>query len=367
MPAPMCYHSSMRRMIRLHRREGFPPMIGTFFRDEAARSGLTVASGLAYGMLNGCFTTLSEDTGVRRISIYVGPQEQPVPGCTQSQTVSAAQQICHAITTASGAENTYCLLTGDAALPALVLNHAGSVVTVNFPDSAEADSGVTRFISELLPQVAQLTRPLHCILCCTEAAGSAVPVRLSADTVVPMHVPCHRKVLGYSAPSPEERATQTRATLLAALGALIGAALWALLSGFGPVAWVVGVLMGLLPTVAYDLMQGKPGRSRWLTIVICALAAILLGSFGAAFITAHGDWVHHISVNEPNNIGYWAFAWASIANPTRAASVTLRKSLIAGLIFAAIGCIGCFRRPAKDAATTTAASAERPRRLRGKF
>ncbi|MBQ2952194.1 MAG: hypothetical protein IJE07_01415 [Clostridia bacterium] len=339
-------------------------MIGTCFRSIATGNGLTVSAGLAYGMLNGCFVTLSEDTGARRISIYVGPQEQPAPGYTQSQTVSCAQQICHTISTASGPDNVYALLTGGEALPALVLNHAGSVVTVNFQAAPEADAGVTRFITELLPQVAALTRPGHCILCCTDASGAAVPVRLSADTVVPMHAACHRKVLGYTAPSPEERAAQTRATLAAALGGLIGAALW-LLSAFGPIAWGLAVLMGLLPTIGYDLLKGKAGRSRWVTIVICAVCAVLLGSFGAAFITAHGEWMHDITVNQANGIGYLAFAWASVLNPVTAATLTLRKSLIAGFILGAVGCIGCFRRTAES--TDTAATAERPRRLRGKF
>lgn len=340
-------------------------MIGPLFRETAKAHALITASGMAYGMLNGCFVTLSEDNAARRISIYVGPQEQPVPGCAQSQTVSCAQQICHTITTASGAENAYSLLAGDEALPALVLNHAGSVVTVNFPAGPQADGGIARFIAELLPQVAPLTRPGHCILCCTDAAGQAVPVRLSADTVVPMHASCHRRVLGYSAPSAQENARQTKAILMAALGGLIGAVLWALLSPLGPIAWAVGVLMGLLPTIAYDLMKGRFGLPRVATIVGCAVCAVLAGSLAAALLTAHGSWLQNLPVNQPHNIGYWAFAWASIGNGATSASTTLLKSLIAGFIFAAIGCLGCFRKSSDAAAT--AASAEKPRRLRGKF
>lgn len=340
-------------------------MLGSLFRQIAADASLSIAAGMAYGMLNGCFVTLSEDTGVRRLSIYVGPQEQAVPGCSQSQTASAAQQICHTITVASGAENVYALLIGSETHPALVLNHASSVVTVNFPDAPEADEGIKRFMAELLPQIAPLTRPAHCILCCTDASGAGVPVRLSADTVVPMHAACHRKVLGYTAPSPEERAGQTRAILLAVLGAAIGAAVWALLSGYGPVAWIVGALMGLLPTLAYDLLKGKGGRVRIITIACCALGAVLTGSIGAALLTAHGSWLQDITVNQANGIGYWAFAWASLCNLKTQAARTLARSLIAGLIFAAIGCIGCFFR--KNDPADAVAAAEKPRRLRGKL
>lgn len=341
-------------------------MIGPFLREIAAKHTLSAAAGMAYGLLNGCFITLSEDADARRISIYVGPQEQPAPGCTLSQTVSCANQICHTISAASGQQNVYALRVGTEDQPALVLNHAGSVVTVLFPTEADADAGITRFIDELLPQIAPLTRPFHCILCCSDAAGAAVPVRLSADTVVPMHAPCHRKVLGYSAPAPEERAAQTRAVLLAVAGALLGALAWALLSPLGPLAWISGVLMGLLPTLAYDLLKGKAGKPRIMTILVCAAAAVLLGSIGAALFTAHGAWMQEHTLMQANDIGYRAFAWASMCSPASAAFPVLLKSLIAGFIFAAIGCIGCFRRTPADP-NTPAANAEKPRRLRGKF
>ncbi len=260
-------------------------MLSTLFRDLALKHGLTTASGMAYGMLQGCFVTLSGGAGVQRISIYVGAQEQPAPGYSESRTVSCAKQICHTISTASGEDNLYALITGNDAVPALILNHAGSVVTVNFPDTPEARTGIERFIDELLPQVAPLTRPKQCILCCAETNGDACPVRLSADTVVPMHVPCFRNAAGLHAPSKQEKAAQLRATLGAAGGALIGALLWALLSGFGPIAWVVGVLMGLLPTLAYDLLKGRSGMPRSITILVCAVVAVLLGRLGASLFT----------------------------------------------------------------------------------
>ena len=339
-------------------------MLGPLFRDIAEKNNLTVSAGMAYGILGGCFVTLSEDNALRRISIYVGPQEQPAPGYSESMTVSCARQICAAISGASGAENAYALLTAEDA-PALILNHAGSVVTANFPADASADAGIAGFLGNALPGVAQLTRPHLCILCAHECVGNAVPVRLSADTVVPMHLPCCRQVSGASPLTPEERAQQVRATLAAAGAALFAAAIWALTCRLGPLAWILGVLMGLLPTLAYRFLKGRKGRMCLITVLVCAVCAVIAGSLGAAFADAHHAWKRELTLMTANDIGYWAYALAALRLPVSSANGVLTKGLLAGTVAAAIGCIPCFRREPKEDAPT--ALAEKPRRMKGTF
>lgn len=334
-------------------------MISTAFRELAEKHSLTIASGMAYGMLNGCFITLSEDADVRRISLYVGAQE-PVPaGFAESQTVSCAKQIIHTISAASGPDNIYGLMTGNAAIPALILNHAGSVVTVNFSDSPEALKGVERFLTELLPQVAPLTRPQQCIFCGQPTAGAGCPVRLSADTVVPMHEPCFRQAAGHHATPREEHIALLRAVLGAAAGALIGMVAWTFLSGFGPVAWGVGVLMGLLPVLGYDLLKGKPGKARLITVIACAVVAVLLGSLGACALALHQSYAASGKVAQEM---VSAFAYMKALFEYDASALpNLIRTLIAGTVFAGIGCLALLRRTA--AATAEAA---KPRRLKGK-
>ena len=333
-------------------------MITTAFRELAEKHSLTIASGMGYGMLNGCYITLTEETGLRRISIYVGPQT-PVPaGVGESHTVSCARQIIHAISTASGADNIYGLMTGKPEVPALILNHAGSVVTVNFSDSPEAMKGVERFLSELLPQIAPLTCPQLCIYCGQPTAGSGCPVRLSTDTVVPMHASCLKQAVGNHATPREERIALLKAVLCAAAGALIGATLWTFLSGFGPVAWGVGVLMGLLPVLGYDLLKGPAGRARIITVIACAVSAVILGSLGACAWSLHQSFVAHGKVAQ-QMVSELAYMKAQF-DYDAAALPTLIQTLIAGTIFAGIGCLALLRRTA--AATAEAA---RPRRLKG--
>lgn len=340
-------------------------MIGNLFREIAAKHGLTTASGMAYGLLNGCFVTLSGEEGVQRISIYVGAQEQPAPGYAESQTVSCARQICHAISTASGPDNLYSLMTGSETIPALVLNHAGSVVTVNFPDMPEARSGIERFIAELLPQIAPLTRPQQCIFCCQMTNGDACPVRLSADTVAPMHATCHQKAAALHVPSKEEQAVQTRAIAGAAAGALIGAILTSLLGHLSLWGAVIAVLMGLLPTLAYDLLKGKPGKTRIVTILTCAAVAAVLAGLGITLLGIRSRWIADIRLMQEHAIGFWAFARALIAFSDSGMKLLMVRNIAICLVCAGVSCIGCFRK-ADDAASATA-SADKPRRLKGKF
>lgn len=337
-------------------------MIATVFREIAEKHSLTIASGMAYGMLNGCYVTLSEEPGVRRISIYVGAQETPPAGYADSRTVSCAKQLLSMISAASGSDNLYSLMTGNEQVPALVLNHAGSVVTVNFPDAPEARAGIERFISELLPMAAQLTRPQQCIYCCQPTEGKGRPVRLSSDTAVPMHLTCLKQASGQHGCSKEERSMLLKGIAGAAAGALIGAILFALTYGLGPVAWIVtGILMGLLPLVGYTLIKGKPGRTRVITVIACAFAAAVLGCLGATFMTLHGDYLRNLTVMNAQAIGEWAFIRANFSTNSDVLSAMGLRFLTA-VAAAAIGCLALLYR----AAAPTAA-AIKPRKLKGQI
>ena len=338
-------------------------MLGPLFRDIAAGNSLTVSEGMAYGLMANCFITLSEDDSLRRISIYVGPQEAPAAGYAESMTVSCARQICAAISAASGAENSCCLHTGDAGAPALVLNHAGSVVTVNFPADMAADQGIVRFVTEVLPGLAPLTRPQLCILCANSCAGNTVPVRLSADTVVPMHAHCCKQVAGMTPLTPEERTVQTRAALGAACGALVGAVIWAFILCLPPLTWVAGVLMGLLPTVAYDLLKGRKGRMRMVTVLICAACAVIAGTLGGAFMNAYAAWQSEMTLMAANDIGYWAYAFAAMRLTVSGTFRILAWGLPVGLLTSALGCFSVFRKDPQE----TAAQAATPRKMKGHF
>lgn len=341
-------------------------MISTALREIAAKNGLTIASGTAYGMLNGCYVTLTGGKEYQRISIYVGAQEAPAPGYAESQTVSCAKQIIQTISVASGEENIYCLMTGNEAIPALVLNHAGSVVTVNFPDAPEAAAGLERFIAELLPQVAPLTRPQQCIYCAQFTGGEGHPVRLSADTVAPMHSPCLAQAAENHRSASQQPGNTGRGVLGAALGALIGAVIWMLMYQLGYFARIVCVLIGLLASWGYDLCKGRPGKTKVVTVIVCSLLAVVLGTFAGSILPylekymALGETTRQMFADFSGRMPVWlTYIRANIHASSYWSS--LGVNLLLGVLFAAMGCADLLRQ-----STSATAEATRPHKLKGK-
>lgn len=342
-------------------------MISTALREIAVQNRMNIQSGCAYGMLNGCIVTLSGGTDYQRISIYVGAQEQPASGYDESYTVSCARQIIHTISAASGEENVYSLITGNEALPALVLNHAGSVVTVNFAATPAGDAGVVRFVAEILPQVSALTRPQQCIYCTHPTGGEGVPVRLAEDTVVPMHDGCLQQAAeGYAR---QHAADGSKAGVWGAvIGAAAGALIWAMVYHLIYPAAILCVLIGLLASRGYDLFKGRPGMTKVITVALISLAAVLIGAFAGSLLpyfdsfASLGETTKHmfeeLSASQP---GWLTYIRANISNPDQGYWTQLLVKLILGGIFDGIGCLDLLRQ--KDAFT---AEASKPRRMKGK-
>lgn len=343
-------------------------MIGTALHDLAAKHHLTIASGMAYGILNGCFVTFSNGKDNQCISIYVGPQEAPMPGYAESRTVSCSRQIMQAISTASGADNAYCLMTGNENVPALVLNHAGSVVTVHFPDTPEATAGIERFISEVLPQLAPLTQPQHCIFCAQPTGSEGCPVRLSGDTVVPMHTACCKRASDNYRKANPKPGSLGKGILGAALGALLGAILLACLYNAGILARVVSLLIGLFASLGYTLLKGRPGREKVITVILCSLIAVLLGAFAGSLLPfvqkyqSLGESTKHVFAEYATSLPAWMnYVRASISGSGGSYWFSLGWNVLFCAVFAGIGCIDLLRNRAAGSA-----DAARPRRLRGK-
>ena len=314
------------------------------FTDIAASNGLKTAGKSAYGLLGGCFVTLAETAEDRSISIYVGPQGQPAPGYPMSRTMSCADQICHTIFAANGQDNRYGLLMQENGIPTLILKLNGSIVKAVFSAAPEADEGVGLFVTELLPQIAALTQPNVCFCCGQETRGEGCPVVLAdEESVAPLHIPCFKEYAGIRPPTKEEQAQQNRAVLFAAAGALIGAVVWALLYGNFPI--IIGVLMGLLPVLAYDWQKGVFGPKRILTVAVCAVCAVLLGSFGATMLDLMDAYKLNLTAFTAKDVGFWGYVPAGLTQDP-AISGALVKSLIAGVIVAGIGCLALLRKPA---------------------
>lgn len=336
-------------------------MIGIGLKKLATENGLTIENGMAYGYLKDCLVTLTEGAGYKRMSIYVGTQCESEDGT--DATTERAKQIAEMIAEASGDGNVYRLLTGKPNMSPLVVNHGGSVVTINFFDNPGTMDCIIKFVDEVLPQVAPLTRR-EC-LCCRED-GDVVPVMLSADTVVPMHNTCMNGVVTAAEDKLSEGNILTGA-VGALLGSILGAVVWAVLYVVGYMASIVGMLIGFLAGKGYDLMKGKQGVAKVVIVLLCVVVAVFLGNCGGYLWEIHQQYVEEAAMYAKflggaklNEIEYIKdFIPLLLDNPdfTSAAMKDMGMGLLFGLLGASVVLRG--------GQGSTAAAKDKPKALNG--
>lgn len=92
----------------------------------------------------------------------------------------------------------------------------------------------------------------------------------------------------------ETMAAPNKSGVLAPLGALIGALLgamvWAAVSALGYVTALVGVLIAWLAAKGYDMLGGKPGKVKVVTLIVCVIVAVAAGTVGGVVFELHNSY-----------------------------------------------------------------------------
>lgn len=311
-------------------------MIGTALKQLANQYRLTMNSGAAYGYLFGSFVTLTEGPLGRRLSIYVGSVNVPLPeGEKLAPAAKCSAIITDMIEKANGEANTYALMQCRS-IPAVTANNDGSVVTVNFRPDASGLKGLTRFLAEQMPRITPLTAPLQCMHCGGHTHGQGYPVRIAADAIVPMHSDC-LQACGKAVPGRKA----LPGILGAVAGALLGAFFWAGLHILNVPAVLGAILLLALTLGGYVLFHGKPGRTQAITVGACMAAAVLIGVFAGYAWAFHSQYASYGTVvsGMMRESVYLRVMFKELF-----ASGTLRTPMLlevlCGLIFALIG-VGC--------------------------
>lgn len=340
-------------------------MIGSALKKLAAENGMTVESGAAYGYLQGCFVTLTEGAGYKRMSIYVGGQVSAQDGVDMdSPTVVNAKNIAGMIAAASGEENIYRLMTKHKNISALVVNHGGSVVTVNFFDNPGTMECINRFVAEMLPQIAPLCCPGQCICCCADTADCGFPVMIAADTVVPMHGQCMDAAIDMHQSVRTASSGNLFGGIAGALvGSLLGAIVWAVVYCFGYVAGIVGLLSALLASYGYDLLKGKPGIIKVVTVILSVILSVVLGTALGVAWPMHQEYASLGSVVQ-GMMSEFTFIKTTFRMLLQDSEVmtSLGKDVLTGLFFAALGCVDMLRKNISGSA-----DASKPKQLSGQL
>lgn len=339
-------------------------MIGSGFKKLAGKYGLTVEHGVAYGMLKGCLVSLSEGAGYKSISICVGHDEH-VPQAEGAQDECAqfprANELADRILELAGDYERYRVMRENQRLHGVVISQGGSAVTVNFFDNPGTLKCIEAFIEEVMPQIAPLTSPNECVVCGRDTSGDACVMLAPGECVLAMDSECAARVEdAWQEKRGQRQGSVARGAIGAVLGALIGAAIWCAVGMFGYTAAIVGVIIAILAGKGYDMLGGKPGRARWVCVIICSLLAVVLGDAATIGITLYQEYMAAGAElqNAITLYQYFGFMWDMILTHSDVRGAIL-GDLALGWLFTLVGCIGVLRK------SSDKASQNRVIRLRG--
>jgi hypothetical protein len=176
-------------------------LLSPSLKKLAGEYHLSVQNGAAYGMCQGCFITLLDGSGYKQLSLYLGcgratreeiESDEPTPFPPEALAVlDRVKEI-----TQSG-EYTLAADKPHLGVYGLELANGGNVLQIRFADtlprmiSGKVIQEMRSFIDQVLPALADQTRPARCALCGKDTEGR-VPAFIDewGGYVIPMHRAC---------------------------------------------------------------------------------------------------------------------------------------------------------------------------------
>lgn len=128
------------------------------------------------------------------------------------------------------------------------------------------------------------------------------------------------------------------------LGALIGTALWVLVGVWGYVASIVAWLTAFLAGKGYDLLHGRPGKAKSITIIVMLILSICVGTVGTVAVVGvqsikeaeeemNSFKLAHFKKLYPNELDYVL----EMMQTSDEIHTEMTKNLAVGLLFGALG------------------------------
>ncbi len=322
-------------------------MIGAVLKKLAGEYGLTIENGVAYGMLKGCLVTLDEAKNGRTLSIYAGPAAQEG---NDPENPEPASSVIDAIWTQVSSVKKYGMLGRGNNLPPVSFAAGGSVVQVRFGSDQKGAEGMRAFIEEILPSLAQLTEPDRCFQCGQLTTGDVRMALAPGGYVLPMHEGCALDIQD-SMKAAEKKSHPFLGILGGFLGAMLGGIVWMLVGMLGYMASIVGFVIAFLANKGYDLMGGKKGALKVITLVICTLLAVAVGNMGNEIYGIHEVYQEEAALYDASEIISEGEFIALVLEDVMQDSETLLligKDIAMGWFFALLGCFGMLRMAAGE-------------------
>ena len=308
-------------------------MIGSGLKKYAAAQGLQVKNGRAFGVWRGYMLTLHEGQGWKCASfaarIPQGPAQAELAAMANDKQMKKQYRLQQ-------------------------LQQSERCVTIYFTDTVGTMKRIEAFLDFFVQRLAawQAVGAGCCSQCGQSFAGTQPAAVEIGGVVYPMHEQCAAAVGRQMEQAYQEKKASgslSKGILGACIGALLGAVLWAIVYYLGWVVAWIGLLIALAASKGYDLMNGTQSKAKPVVVLICSLAAVVLGQFAALAVAVSTE----LQLSLPNALSV-AVQLLGIDSELTSA---FTGDLILGLFFALLGVagliIGQFREHSKKNRSVT--------------
>ena len=127
------------------------------------------------------------------------------------------------------------------------------------------------------------------------------------------------------------------------MGALIGTALWVLVGVWGYIAGIVAWLTAFLAGKGYDLLHGRPGKAKAITIIVMLILSICVGTVGTAtviMVQSYNQQISEMNTFEQARIqkyGQTVEEYVQSMFMEQDIQTEIVKNLAVGMLFGALG------------------------------
>lgn len=305
-------------------------MIGSGLKKFAQANGLSVSSGIGYGVLRGFQVTLSEGAGFKQMVINT-----KFPDVEKLNTLQA---------TLNGVN-----LQKDYRVQQLNFTTGG--IVINFLDNPGTMAKIEAFTDWFFPLLseAEAYRAGICSECGTPLDSDGV-WRMVNGVAGLYHPACAEKLAGELNAENEARqqadeGTYAKGVIGALIGALIGAVVWALVLNAGYVMSIIGLLIAFLADKGYDLLKGRQGKGKIVTLIVAVVLGVAVGNVLAEFMSIaalidEGFFLPEITYANIPEIFFMLMEEEEVAG-------VVLSNFFQGLLFAAIGVVFFITQAAK--------------------
>ena len=304
-------------------------MIGSGLRKYAQSQGLTVSNGVAYGLLRGYCTTLSDGANIKSMVIVTRFPDGNVRSNFQAKMDMMRKE-----------------LGKDYRVQNLIVSE--DRITVIFGDTIGTMKRIEAFIPWFLLQLEEAGASKADI--CSECGMQLVDGRwkLVAGTAIYVHESCGQKLREELQVEVEEQRKEG-SYLTGAVGALLGAAVgsvaWALVMLLGYISSLLGLLIGFFAEGGYRILRGKKGPLKIVILLLAVVIGVALGHIACLVVSVFREFKEYgyiLSAKEVCEVIVEAMQY----DPEVRASVI--KDMAMGLFFAALGVIGLISRTKEE-------------------